>query len=100
MGPDIQVDFGRELYVPWRISEGDHLYSDIAYFNGPLSAHWNALCFVIFGVGLKTLKIVNLAVTVGIAALVTAPKPRKRSMGATLVEVRLAPSDTTWVSSW
>lgn len=69
MGPDIQVDFGRELYVPWRIHEGDRLYIDIAYFNGPLSSHWNALCFLVFGVGLSTLKFVNLAIAVAIAAM-------------------------------
>ncbi|MCH7866520.1 MAG: hypothetical protein IH881_02410 [Myxococcales bacterium] len=69
MGPDIQVDFGRELYVPWRISEGDRLYSDIAYFNGPLSSYWNALWFSVFGIGLSTLKIVNLSITIAIAGL-------------------------------
>ena len=69
MGPDLQVDFGRELYVPWRIGAGDRLYLDIAYFNGPLSSHWNAFWFAVFGVGLSTLKLVNLAVAVALSAL-------------------------------
>jgi hypothetical protein len=69
MGPDIQVDFGRELYVPWRIGEGDRLYSDIAYFSGPLSVYLNALFFAVFGVGLSTLKLVNLVIVTGIGAL-------------------------------
>jgi hypothetical protein len=68
MGPDIQVDFGRELYVPWRIVEGDLLYSDIAYFNGPLSSYWNALWFAVFGVGLSTLKLVNLLIAIAVAS--------------------------------
>ena len=35
-GPDPLVDFGRELYVSWRLTEGDVLHRDIAWFNGPL----------------------------------------------------------------
>ena len=37
--PDVLVDFGRELYVPWRLASGDVLYRDVAYLNGPLSAY-------------------------------------------------------------
>ncbi|MBW2295598.1 MAG: hypothetical protein JRG94_25350 [Deltaproteobacteria bacterium] len=70
MGPDIQVDFGRELYLPWRLSEGERLYDDIAYFNGPLSVYWHALWFSIAGVGLSTLKVLNLATTVVMAGLI------------------------------
>lgn len=67
MGPDVQVDFGRELYLPWRISEGDRLYTDIAHFNGPLSVYFNALWFKVFGVGLSTLKLVNLSIVIAVA---------------------------------
>src|SRR3989304_1843952 len=56
------VDFGRELYIPWRITEGDGLYRDIAYFNGPLSPYVNALWFMLFGVSLRTLVIANLCI--------------------------------------
>jgi len=59
--PDVVVDFGRELYVPWRLVAGDVLYRDLAYLNGPLSPHWNALWFRLLGVGLSTLVWVNLA---------------------------------------
>ena len=69
MGPDLQVDFGRELYVPWRIGQGDRLYLDIAYFNGPLSSYWNAFWFAVFGVGLSTLKLVNLTIAIALSAL-------------------------------
>lgn len=58
---DVLVDYGRELYVPWRLSEGDVLYRDIAYFNGPLSPHWNALWFSLFGTGYSVQVGVNLA---------------------------------------
>lgn len=57
--PDVLVDFGRELYVPWQIAQGKRLYLDLAWFNGPLSPHWNALMFRLFGVGLHTLVWVN-----------------------------------------
>ena len=58
--PDVQVDFGRELYVPWRLTVGDALHRDVAWFNGPLSAWWNALWFKLAGTSLTTLIAVNL----------------------------------------
>lgn len=60
--PDILIDFGRELYIPWQLSLGKHLYTDIAYYSGPLSPHINALWFTLFGVGMKTLVIANLVI--------------------------------------
>lgn len=60
--PDVMVDFGRELYVPWQISDGEVLYRDLAYFNGPLSPYINSLWFRVFGVGLQTLAFANLAI--------------------------------------
>lgn len=60
--PDVIVDFGRELYVPWQINEGQVLYRDLAYFNGPLSPYVNALWFRVFGVGLRTLVLANLTI--------------------------------------
>lgn len=67
--PDIVIDSGRELYVPWRITEGAVLYRDVAYFNGPLSAHLNALLFALFGVSLRTLALANLGVLAGLTAM-------------------------------
>jgi hypothetical protein len=29
--PDVLIDFGMQLYLPWRISEGDVLYRDVMY---------------------------------------------------------------------
>jgi hypothetical protein len=66
---DVLIDFGRELYVPWRLSLGEVLYRDIAYFNGPFSAYWNMLAFDLFGVGLTTLLWVNAGVASGTAVL-------------------------------
>ena len=41
---DVLVDFGLQLYLPWRISEGDVLYRDVLYLaGGPLSQYFNAL---------------------------------------------------------
>ncbi|MSR35851.1 MAG: hypothetical protein EXR95_04280, partial [Gemmatimonadetes bacterium] len=54
------VDFGRDLYVPWRITEGDRLYRGLAYFNGPLSPYFNAGLFRAFGVSIGTLIGANL----------------------------------------
>jgi hypothetical protein len=67
--PDPLIDFGRELYVPWRMAEGDVLYRDIAYFNGPLSPAFNALWFSLVGASLQTLVGVNLAIAVATTAV-------------------------------
>lgn len=58
--PDLFVDFGRELYIPWQISQGAVLYKDLAYFHGPLSPYLNALLFKLFGTGLLTLALFNI----------------------------------------
>ena len=60
------IDFGRELYVPWRLAEGEQLYADLAYFNGPLSPYLNALFFRVFGASLQTLIVCNLAIALGL----------------------------------
>ena len=67
--PDVIIDFGRELYVPWQIVSGKRLYVDIAYFNGPLSPYLNSLWFRLFGVSLRTLVICNLVILVAVAYL-------------------------------
>ncbi len=60
--PDILVDFGRELYVPWQLAAGKVLYKDIAYFNGPFSPYLNSVWFRLFGVSMTTLIFANLAI--------------------------------------
>lgn len=58
----INVDFGRELYIPWQITQGKLLYKDIAHINGPLSQYVNALIFSVFGASIDTIEIANLTV--------------------------------------
>ena len=62
--PELITDFGREAYVPWRISEGQVLYRDLNYFNGPLSPNFNAALFKLFGASLMTLKVANATIAV------------------------------------
>jgi hypothetical protein len=69
--PDLLVDFGIQLYLPWRISEGEVLYRDVAYLTGgPLSQYFNALLFKIFGVSFRTLIFANLAIAAGMLLLI------------------------------
>jgi len=59
--PDILVDFGTQLYIPWRILNGAVLYRDLFYFaGGPFSQYFNALLFKIFGISFSTLIAANL----------------------------------------
>lgn len=57
---DILVDFGRELYVPWQITQGRNLGQDILCLHGPFSKYFNALLFSLFGTSLTTLLVFNL----------------------------------------
>jgi len=57
--PDVMIDFGRELYVPWQLTEGRVFSRDLVCIYGPLSVHFNALCFALFGASLRTLVLVN-----------------------------------------
>lgn len=67
--PDVLMDFGRELYVAWRVSEGEVLYRDVASFYGPLSPYVNGGWGRIFGVSLRTLALANLAILGAAVAL-------------------------------
>ncbi len=57
--PDILIDFGRELYVPWQLNAGKVLYRDIDYLYGPLSQYWHAFFFKICGPSYTLLIILN-----------------------------------------
>ncbi len=70
--PDPMVDFGRELYTPWRLADGAVLYRDVDDFYGPLSQYFNALLFRLAGPGMMVLVAVNLAIYAGILALLYA----------------------------
>lgn len=66
---DTIVDTGREVYIPWQLSEGKVLYRDV-YVNqyGPLSVYINGALFKLFGVRMMTLHIFNILLTLGVAA--------------------------------
>lgn len=90
-GLDPIVDFGRELYVPWRLSEGDVLYRHVAYFNGPLSPYLNAAWFRLFGASLTTLMVANLIVLTAITAIAYRLLTRIATRGAALAAAALIP---------
>ncbi len=60
------IDFGRELYTPWRLAEGEILYRDVQSVYGPLSQCLNAILFKIFGPGIMVLVGANALVFLAI----------------------------------
>ncbi len=74
------VDFGRELHIPWRLSEGAVLYRDVDDVYGPFSQYFNAGLFAVFGPGLIVLVVANLVIVTAIVA--TAYSVFRRAWGA------------------
>lgn len=62
-----EIDFGRELFAAWRISEGAVLQRDLAHLFGPLSTHINGLAFAVFGASFSTLFYLNLLCAAAVA---------------------------------
>lgn len=61
----IILDFGRELYIPWKLSMGGVLYRDIYVDHyGPFSPYLNAFLFKMFGVNIMTLAFFNMGVVI------------------------------------
>jgi 4-amino-4-deoxy-L-arabinose transferase-like glycosyltransferase len=60
--PDLLVDFGQQLYIPWRLASGERLHQEITLLHGPLSQYLNAFWFTLFGPSLTVLVLVNLAI--------------------------------------
>ena len=90
-GLDPLIDFGRELYVPWRLAEGEVLYRDVAYFNGPLSPYLNSLWFRWFGTSLGTLMTANLAIFAATAFVASRLLLRIASRGAAVAATAVLP---------
>lgn len=67
---DVFIDFGMELYIPWQITQGKALFTDIAWKHGPFSQYFNALWFKVFGSSLTTLIMVNLLILAGFVGLI------------------------------
>jgi hypothetical protein len=61
----IIIDFGRELYIPWKLSMGGVLYRDIYVDHyGPFSPYLSAFLFKMFGVNIMTLAFFNMGVVI------------------------------------
>lgn len=58
--PDPIIDFGHELYIPWRMSLGDVPYRDIELVTGPASQLYHATLFSLFGSSFTVLIVSNL----------------------------------------
>lgn len=65
--PDVIIDYGQQLYVPWVLSEGQVLYRDVVYFHGPLASYLHAFLFKLFGPGMMHLALLNLALVFAFA---------------------------------
>ena len=69
--PNVLIDFGLQLYLPWQIDRGAVLYRDLHYLSGgPFSQYFNAFLFKIFGVSFRTLIFANLAITAAMLVLI------------------------------
>ncbi|MBN1363897.1 MAG: hypothetical protein JW976_03740 [Syntrophaceae bacterium] len=68
--PDVLIDYGRELYVPWQIIQGKVLYRDINHLYGPFSHYCNALLFQTFGTGLSTLAYFNIFLVILLTTII------------------------------
>jgi hypothetical protein len=66
--PDPLIDYGRELYLPWRLANGAVLYRDAEDSYGPLSQYLDAALFRVFGPGLHVLVAADLLVFLSILA--------------------------------
>jgi hypothetical protein len=68
--PDPLIDFGQQLYVPWRLSRGAILYHDVSYVYGCLSVCYHAALFKMFGVSLNVLLASNFLILIFLLLLV------------------------------
>ena len=67
--PDPIIDFGRELYLPWRLTQGAALYRDMLHMYGPFSPYFNSVVFRLFGTSLNSIIAVNILIYAGILSL-------------------------------
>ncbi len=67
---DVQIDCGRELYVPSEILKGRLLYRDLWYPYPPLAPYLQAAFFSLFGASLTSLYVLGLGTTLIAALLV------------------------------
>ena len=67
---DPLIDFGQQLYVPWRLSRGAVLYHDVGYIYGCLSVCYHSVLFKIFGVSLNVILVSNFLILIFLLLLV------------------------------
>jgi len=66
---DPQIDFGREVYIPWRMANGSKWLKDVDDLYGPLSRFIDVGLFKLFGPGIMVLAWANLVIYLGIVTL-------------------------------
>jgi len=67
---DPQIDYGRELYIPWQMSMGARWLKDVDDLYGPLSRFIDAGLFRFFGLGVMVLAWANIIIYLGILTLI------------------------------
>ena len=67
---DPQIDYGRELYIPWRMSQGALWLKNIDDLYGPLSRFIDVALFRVFGPGIMVLAWANIVIYFGIITLI------------------------------
>jgi diacylglycerol kinase len=67
---DPQIDYGRELYIPWRMLEGGKLFKDVDDLYGPLSRFIDLGLFKFFGPGMMVLAWANIVLYFVVLGLV------------------------------
>ena len=68
----VQIDSGREMYVPAELSQGKVLYRDLWYPYGPLAPYLNSLLFRLFGIHLNVLYAAGIVCTASILLMMHA----------------------------
>ncbi len=66
---DLQIDSGREMYVPVDLLRGKLLYRDIWYQYGPLTPYVQALALELFGINLNVLWVIGMILVISSALL-------------------------------
>src|SRR5208283_3645674 len=66
---DLQIDSGREMYVPVDLLRGKLLFRDIWYQYGPLTPYVQAAAFYLFGPSLNVLYVMGMILVICSALL-------------------------------
>lgn len=68
--PDLTIDYGVQLYIPWQLAQGKVLYKDIVHIHGPASVYFHALIFKVFGPGILILSGLNFLIIACLTTLI------------------------------